>query len=59
MSGLPSDEEIAGLVPLEIEKDRLASLKADYEKSGEGCSNLRFGYVALSPGQHFNHGILA
>jgi hypothetical protein len=30
----------------ELEKpDRLAELKKDYQESGEGRSNLRYGYV--------------
>lgn len=40
-------------------RDRFATMRAEYEKSGEGRSNLRFGYVAPSPGQTFNHGVFA
>ncbi len=57
-----NNARLYGITPqkkAELETDRFAALKAEYEKSGEGRSNLRYGYLAPSEGQSFNPAIFA
>ena len=34
---------------LDVQGDRFAALKADYDKAGPNPSNLRYGYVNTAP----------